>query len=187
MYNEAIKKLIRKMEILPEVLVQMYLMKKYNLSENMAYQATHAACRARCTYKIGTCLAATPYITMDSAHMKRAKAFRVYLEFIQKSDGFTVPGYPWTLAFNSGVNYVQVCCIERDMELVSSKVIADKPVPAEDRQTIKRIAIVDPGCAIQRIKAAGFTYFCTVSDSFQLKIVSKCNPETAWNDVPEKA
>lgn len=186
MYNEAIKKLIRKLEILPEVLVQMYLRKKFNLSENMAAQAAHSACRARCAYKVGNCLAAAPYIKMDSAHMKRAKAFRVYLEFIQKSDGFTIPGYPWVLVFNSGVNYVQVCCIDRDMELVSSKVIADKPVPMEDRKTIKRIAIMDPSCSIDRIKAAGFSHFCTVSDNMELKIVAKRSAEEAWNDVPEK-
>ena len=65
--------------------------------------------------------------------------------------------------------------------------IAAKPVPLEDRPSIKRIAIVEPGCRLEQIKAAGISHFCTVDEDFKLQIVKKTNPEEAWNDVPEKA
>lgn len=187
MYDEVIKKLLKKLDIIPEPLLALYLMKVYKLSENMAHQAVYAACRNRTCYKVnGNNVARTSFIEMNSNYMKVAKAFRVLLEFMPGTQNFVVAAYPWLLAFSNGKNFVQICFIERDMELVSSMVIAEKPVSQEDRPSIKRIAIMDTGCDVSKMKAAGFAYFCTVSDNFELRIIAKSDPEKAWNDVPEK-
>ena len=79
MYNEVIKKLLKKIEVLPKKVVILYLMKVYGLSENMANQALFAACRCRACFDKGDYVARMPYLDMDSAMMKRAKAFHVYL------------------------------------------------------------------------------------------------------------
>ena len=186
MYNEVIKKLLHKIEILPENLVVMYLMKAFGLSENMARQAVYAACRSRTCYKKGEYLARLPYIETDSSLMKKAAAFRLVIEFLPDSQDFTVGYSPWLVSFLRGNNLVQVCYIERNMELVSSMMIAEKAVPKDERTSIKRIAIVENGSNISKVKNAGFAYFCTVDTDFSLKIVAKNSDlESAWADVPE--
>ena len=188
MYDEVIKKLLKKLDMLPEPLLALYLMKVYKLSENMAHQAVYSACRNRSCYKLnGNYIARSGFLEPDSNTAKLAKAFRVLLEFMPETQHFVVASYPWLLAFSNGKNFVQIGYIERDMELVSSMVIAEKPVPMEDRRSTKRIAIMDVGCDVSKMKAAGFSYFCTVSDDFSLKVVAKADPEGAWDDVPEKA
>lgn len=187
MYNEVIKKLLHKIEILPENLVVMYLMKAFGLSENMARQAVYAACRSRTCYKKGECLARLPYIETDSTLLKKAAAFRLVIEFLPDSQDFNVGYSPWLVSFLRGGNLVQVCYIERNMELVSSMMIAEKSVPKDERELIKRIAIIENGCDIAKIKNAGFAYFCTVDDDFSLKIIAKMpDIESAWADVSEK-
>lgn len=185
MYNEVIKQLLKKLDIIPERLLAMYLMKKYNLTENMAHQAIHAACRNRSAYRVGDCVARAPFIEYTSAEKKRAKAFRVFLEFLSQAESFRIADYPFILSFATGKNYVQVCYIERGAELSGSMVISNIPVPSIERPTIKRIAILEDGCNIAMIKSAGISHFCNVSDEFSLKIIKKTDPKTAWNDVPE--
>jgi len=64
--------------------------------------------------------------------------------------------------------------------------IAEKAVPKDERTSIKRIAIVENGSDISKVKNAGFAYFCTVDTDFSLKIVAKNSDlESAWADVPE--
>lgn len=186
MYNEVIKKLLKKIELLPETLIVMYLMKMFGLSENMARQAVYSACRNRACYKKGENIARTPFIEEDSSLRKKAKAFRVLLEFLPDSQEFVCENSPWLLAFVKGDKFVQVCFIERNLELVTSMMIAEKPIPKDERHSLKRIAIVEEGCDLKRIKAAGFAYFCTVNELFQLKIIAKCDEKEAWADVPEK-
>ena len=83
MYDEVIKKLLKKLDIIPEPLLALYLMKVYKLSENMAHQAVYAACRNRTCYKVnGNNIARTSFVEMNSNYMKVAKAFRVLLEFM---------------------------------------------------------------------------------------------------------
>lgn len=53
MYNEVIKKLLQKIEALPEKLVVMYLMKVYKLSQPMALQAGPAHRRFTAESAIG--------------------------------------------------------------------------------------------------------------------------------------
>ena len=156
MYNEVIKKLLHKIEILPENLVVMYLMKAYGLSENMARQAVYSACRNRTCYKKGDYLARLPYIETDSSLMKKAAAFRLVIEFLPDSQDFNVGYSPWLVSFLRGNNLVQVCYIERNMELVSSMMIAEKAVPKDERASIKRIAIIENGSDIAKVKSAGF-------------------------------
>lgn len=187
MYNEAIKSLLRKIEVIPEALVVMYLMKAYGLTENMARQAVFAACRNRVCYKKGDNLARLPYLESDSALMKKALAFRLVIEFLPDSQDFNVGSSPWVVSFLRGNNLVQVCIIERDMEYVSSRMMAEKPIPVEERAGIKRIAILENGCDISKIRKAGYTYFCQVDSDYGLKIIQKNNNiEDAWADVPEK-
>ena len=187
MYNEVIKKLLHKIEVLPENIVVMYLMKAYGLSENMARQAIYAACRSRACYKKGDCIARLPYIETDSTLRKKAAAFRLVIEFLPDSQDFNVGYSPWLVSFLRGNNLVQVCYIERNMELISSMMIAEKAVPQEERASIKRIAIVEEGCDITKIKNAGFAYFCTVDANFSLRIIAKNSDiESAWADVPEE-
>ena len=152
MYNEVIKKLLHKIEILPENLVVMYLMKAYGLSENMARQAVYSACRNRTCYKKGDYLARLPYIETDSSLMKKAAAFRLVIEFLPDSQDFNVGYSPWLVSFLRGNNLVQVCYIERNMELVSSMMIAEKAVPKDERASIKRIAIIENGSDIAKVK-----------------------------------
>lgn len=187
MYNEVIKKLLRKIEILPETVIVIYLITVFNLSENQARQAIYAACRNRACYKKGDNIARTPFIEMDSNLMKKAKALRVSLEFLPDSQEFICAAHPWILAFTKGDKLVQVCYIEHNMELISSMVIAEKPTPASERDSIKRIAIVEENCDLSKIKAGGFAYYCTVNDNFKLTIIAKCDPAKAWDDVSEKA
>lgn len=186
MYNEVIKKLLRKIEILPEKLIVMYLMKAFGLSENMARQAVYAACRSRSCYKKGDFIVRLPYIESDSSLVKKAAAFRLVIEFLPDSQDFSVGYSPWLVSFLCRNNLVQVCYIERNMELVSSIMIAEKAVPEDERKAIKRIAIVESGCDINKIKSAGFTYFCTVDTDFSLEIIAKNSDlESAWADVPK--
>lgn len=185
MYNEVIKDLLRKIEILPETLIVMYLMKMFGLSENMAHQAVFSACRSRACYKKGDNIARVPYVEEDSQLRKKAKAFRVLIEFLPESKDF-ICEFPWLLAFTKDNKFVQICYIEHNMELVSSMMIAEKPIPKDERSAIKRIAIVENECNLSKIKAAGFAYFCTVSDDYVLNIVAKCDAAEAWADVPEK-
>lgn len=101
MYDEVIKKLLKKLDIIPEPLLALYLMKVYKLSENMAHQAVYAACRNRTCYKVnGNNIARTSFVEMNSNYMKVAKAFRVLLEFMSGTQNFVVAAYPWLLAFS---------------------------------------------------------------------------------------
>ena len=109
MYNEVIKKLLHKIEILPENLVVMYLMKAFGLSENMARQAVKPHDWSRTCYKKGEYLARLPYIETDSSLTKKAAAFRLVIEFLPDSQDFTVGYSPWLVSFLRGNNLVQVC------------------------------------------------------------------------------
>lgn len=187
MYNEVIKNLLRKIEVLPEALVVMYLMKAYGLTENMARQAVFAACRNRVCFKKGDDLARYPYLDSDSTLRKKAMAFRLVIEFLPDSQDFNINFSPWLISFLRGNNLVQICFIERDMEYVMSRMIADKPIPAEERNFIKRIAILENGCDVDKVRKAGFAYFCHVDAGYGLKIIRKNNDvQDAWSDVPEK-
>lgn len=188
MYNDVIKKLLHKIEILPETLVIMYLEKAYGLSENMARQAIFAACKSRICYKVGDCIQRLPYLESNSELRKKALAFRLVIEFLPDSEDFSVGYSPWLVSFLRSNHLVQVCIIERNMELVSSRMIADKPVPADERECFKRIAILEPGCDIRKIKKAGFAYFCEVNgQNYDLHILAKnADVKDAWADVPEK-
>lgn len=187
MYNDVIKKLLKKIEVLPKKVIIMYLMKVCGLSENMANQALFAACRSRACFDKGDYVARMPYLEMDSAMMKKAKAFRVLIEFLPSSKEFICAQYPWTLAFTCQNSLVQIGYIERNMETVSSSLIAGIAVPESERANIKRIIIVEEGCNLSKMKRAGFSFFCTVDDSFELKILGKCKEDEMWDDVPEKA
>lgn len=187
MYNEVIRKLLQKIEALPEKLVVLYLMKMHNLSQPMAVQALYAAYKSRVAYQKNGYLVRNPYVEINSALRNKAVAFRVLLEFLPESQEFICSMSPWILSFMKGNLYVQVCRIENGMELSTSMMIAGKSVPAADRAAIKRIAIVEPGCHLEQIKAVGISHFCTVDDDFKLEIIKKTDPKEAWNDVPEKA
>lgn len=187
MYNEVIKKLLRKIEVLPEVLVVMYLVKAYGLTENMARQAIFSACRSRVCYKKGNDIMRVPYLEPNSDLRKKALAFRLVIEFLPDSEDYMVGYSPWIISFAKGNNFVQICTIDTNMEFVSSRMIAEKPIPATEREYIKRIAIVQPGCDLSKIKKAGFTYFCQVDENYGLKIIAKnADIQDAWSDVPEK-
>lgn len=185
MYSEVIKTIMSQMHILPRKLLIMYLVKKCNISESVASNAVHAAWRNRDVWLLdGDLIALKKFIEFDSEAKKRAKAFRVYLEFIKDSNGLTISSYPWSLTFNAGVKFVQVCNVDRDMELTTSMSIKELPVEKEDREYIRRIAILEPGCAIQKIKKVGFIYYCSVSDDYTLKIIQRCDEATMWDDIP---
>lgn len=185
MYNEVIKTIIRTMQILPRKLLIMYLMKKCHISESVASNAVHAAWRNRDVWLLdGDFIGIKRRMEFDSEAKKRAKAFRVYLEFIDSSNGLTISGFPWAISFNSGSNFVQVGVIDRDMELATSMTIKEKPVAKEDRAYIRRIAILEAGCNITKIKKVGFIYFCSVSDDYTLKIIQRSDENTMWDDMP---
>ena len=69
------------------------------------------------------------------------------------------------------------------MELTTSMMIANVPVNKNDKTYIKRIAIVDPLCSIEKIKMVGFSNFCVVDDDFVLEIIKNIPPEEAWRDT----
>ena len=187
MYNEVIKKLLRKYEIIPEDLVVMYLMKAYGLSRNMAEQAVFAACRSRAAYKRGDYLMRVPYLDANSTTQKKSLAFRIVIEFLPESDDFETGYSPWLASFIKDGNLIQVCYIERGMELLTSMMVGEKPVPVEDRSSIKRLLIVEPGCDLSKIKKAGFSHICTIDGSYNIAILAHFDDvEEAWRDVPAR-
>ena len=185
-YNDIIKKLLKRIEVLPKKVVILYLMKAYNLSANMANQAIYAACRAKACFEIndGDYIARLPYIKAERNTIQRAKAFRVALEFLPDSQEFVCAQHPWLLAFVSSGSLVQVGYIERDMEVAESSLIASIHVPVEDRATTKRIIIAEEGCRLDKMKRAGISFICCVNDAFDIEILEKRYGDDVWNDVP---
>ncbi len=189
MYNEVIKELLRKLQIVPEDLLVLYLRTMFPdvMTENLARQQIYSACRSRIAFKKGNYIAISRFVEPDSSADKLAKAFRIAIHFLPESRTFVKASSPWLLSFPKGSNLIQVCYIENGMEFVTSKMIAEKPVPLSDREEIKRIAIIENVANLEKIKAAGFVNFCTVENDFvTFKIAAKCAPEEAWADVPEK-
>lgn len=187
MYNDVIKKLLKKIEIIPEDLLVIYLMNMCNLHEKKARQAIYAACRGRACYRVaGEYIASSSYIEWDSAKAKLAKAFKVFMSIAPEKDDFTRPTYPWLLSFTKDNIWYQIGYIERGMEFVTSSMYADQEIPEAQRASIKRIAIVEKDCDLSQLKQAGFTRFCTVDEAYVLKIVAKIDDvEEAWKDVPK--
>lgn len=184
-YDKIIKDILAKIEGLPVVLVMAYLKNAHNLTANTAQQAIYAATRNRICYKKDEWIVRTPYVEIDSALKNKAKAFRLVLEFLPDSMNFICSQYPWLLSFTKEQFIVQVCKIAKDMELTTSMMIAQIPVPQEDRQYIKRIAILDDGCDITKIRAVGFSNYCTIDDQYFLKVVNNITPDEAWSDMNE--
>lgn len=182
-YEKIVRNLLEKTGGLPEVLVVAYLRKAHNLTENTAHQTVYAAVRNRAAYKKDNWLVRTPYVEIDSVLRNKAKAFRVVLEFLPESMNFICSQYPWLITFSKGQFLVQVCKIDADMELTTSMMIANVPVNKNDKTYIKRIAIVDPLCSIEKIKMVGFSNFCVVDDDFVLEIIKNIPPEEAWRDT----
>lgn len=87
MYNEVIKKLLQKIEALPEKLVVMYLMKVYKLSQPMALQAVYAAYKSRVAYQKGGYAVRNPHVEINSALRHKGTAFRVCWNFSQERPG----------------------------------------------------------------------------------------------------
>lgn len=188
MYNDIIRQLLEKIEILPEALLIRYLVRAFpSITPMFAKKAIHSACRSRVGFRKGEFICRTPYLEVDSNVMKKIKAFAVMLDIVKGKCDFVCSQYPWILGFTHNKYYIQICAIEHNMELVRSKLIADKPVTLQERDVVRRIAIVDAGCDISKIKAAGFFYFCTVDDDYRVTIIAKnIDKEGAWKDVPEK-
>ncbi len=188
MYDEAIRNLLKKIPVLPKKIVVSYLMNVYGLTANLAAQAIHHACRSRACYdKNDGTIAFVPYLQNDSSYKNKAAALRVAMEFLPDSKDFIVGTIPWLIAFIRNQYLVQICYIGREMELATSTMIAQNPVPADEREHIKRIAIIEDPTRAEYVKGAGFAYLCTVDDNFNLKIVAKASSEeAAWSNVPEK-
>lgn len=188
MYREPIKKILKITDMLPEELLSEYLKRMYpNLTKNQTHQAIYSAVRAGCCFKDANgYIVKARNIPFNSQMAKRFKAFKVFLEFCPNAVDLTQSSYPWIYSFFSQNKFIQVGYIEHSREFTSSIVFAECPIPLDERPTISRICIVDENCNIERIKATGFRFFCTVDDNYKLKIIKKINFEDAWKDVPAK-
>lgn len=186
-HSEAIRSLIKKTAPIAVEVVRLYLIKKFNIPMNskISEQAIHAAERdGYCFIKDGfVCLDRNTDITTHNRHM--SKALRVALEIEPSGESLLIGNNPGLISFVKNGKFVQICVIEPDMEYAMSSLLAATPVPKDERASIRRIAIVETGSKVDRIKAAGITTYCRVNDAYGLSIDKSDASEEAWADVPE--
>lgn len=185
MYNNIIKELLNKIEVLPVELLVRYLQARCSLSENLARQSIYAAARDRicCISEDGTIVAKQRGLAFDSKYRKKAAALAAIIQFLPDSADFICSKFPWVLTFLKGDKVVQVCYIENNYEIALSNIIKDIPVAEDDRPYYFRIGILENPEGFEKMKAVGFRHFCCVDDKYKVKGLVNVEKEDAWDDI----
>ena len=105
-HNTVIKKLLHDFGALPAELVAKYLTIMFGESMTLplANQTIYAAVREFVCYQKDGYLLANSFVKIDSKIESGARAFCVFLEFMEHVPGFTYcrPSSPWQVAFVAG-------------------------------------------------------------------------------------
>lgn len=188
LYTDEIKRLLdNQIKVVPYVLLVDYLKKNFPLSQYAAEEAVYAAARAQAVTKDGEYIVRNKFIKPDGMTVANAKAFAVVLEYMPEATSFCVGTVPWRYAFVRRGKLYQVGYIKAGDEFAQSNMLAMKPVTLEDRENYCRILVVEPNVDVSKIRAAGYSFICTVdeNDSYNIQIVKKIPQEEAWADVPK--
>ena len=175
---------------MPHALLQEYIARRYNLTDNAAQEIIYNACRP-CRRR------PVAYITkngdvalgkdweMNSKILQQCRAFRVCCEFLPAGREFTFSSVPpWILVFYENGEIYYVCEFQRGTEYLQAEMIRTAGIPAEIQPQATRIGILAPGANRNIIHNCGIKYFCTVDDKFNLDVVESVPDEEVWNGVP---
>jgi len=184
MYNEVIKKIVKKMKVIPSKLLVKYLMDICNLSEDVAMQSIYIATRSHVCYQLGDKVFSSKNAKWDNDTKKRAKAFRIFMAIVKEYVEFEIATYPWLLEFAKDKIFIQIGYIEKGMEHESAEIYSQQYVPLIHRPKTKRIAIIESGCDLKALQKLGFVYFCEVNDEYDFNIIEKVkDKEVEWGRI----
>ena len=125
-----------------------------------------------------------PQITPDQERCC-ANAFRVAVEMMDSTQQIMYAGFPfYYYVINRGRAYA-VCYIPTGSETSVSRVVAERKVLEDDRDTIRRIAVVDYGVQLDYIRRVGFSKIARVNDDNEVEILKSISQDEAWADVED--
>lgn len=193
-HNVIIRKLLKDFKALPSELVSRYLViyfKDSNMTANLANQTIYAAIREFVCYQQNGYLLANNYVKIDSNIVSGAKAFRVYLEFMEYIEGYAYcrPSSPWQIAFVAGDNTYYVVSIPRGREYQVGTLLSSFGADEKMRENVRRIGILEDGADVSLVPYCGIMQFCVVHDDYEIDVISPDDRDTiekAWRDVQEK-
>lgn len=119
------------------------------------------------------------------------KAFRVAIELMDDTQKITSNsqmmrrGYPFEYLVITGNKVYEIAFIANGQETASSILIGERYVEPEERQYVRRIAVVDYGCDIEYIKRVGFSKIARVTAENEVEVIESIDQEEAWEDMDE--
>lgn len=209
MIKEDIVYMVNRFHAIHRSVLVVYLSKKFNISEAAAEKAIHKAVVARACYEKGDgFIVDSPFFEPNSTSVHMSRAIRVAIEFM--SDGETDFMAQRVLEGNDrntllyvqltpseeeiardesfSAKLLQISYIPKGNEIVASQMLASVKVPAEMRNILRRVAIVEPGFRQSYVRKAGYLMFIrfgTDMYSFTDNDIIHTDPETRWDDVGE--
>ena len=189
-HNTVIKKLLHDFGALPAELVAKYLTIMFGESMTLplANQTIYAAVREFvCCQKDGYLLA-NSFVKIDSKIESGARAFCVFLEFMEHVPGFTYcrPSSPWQLAFVAGDITYYIVNISRGSEYQMGTILNSFGADEDLLKNSRRIGILENGADMSLVPYCGIMQFCTVDDNYDIKVYApedRNTIEKAWADV----
>lgn len=207
--EKAIARVVRQFHAVHKIVMAMYVSRLFNISRDMAENTIHKAMLAHQCVEKGDYICESQFIDPDSSHMQMSRAIRVALEFMKlgEEDFFerrVLPSVdcrallyvmqPPTAEAKeknaaASTQLIEISYIMRGSEVASSVLESKFPVPSHLRNSIRRIAIVEPGFRQDYIVKAGYAMFIRFGKgmfTFVTTDVFTTAPETRWDDVPEE-
>lgn len=186
MYFAQIAGILKKIDATRVDVLQKYLISLLDISEVAARQAVYASFRNRTCYESEDQQYALRIkgIEVDQLTQNRNLALLFILRYMPESNVFTTAEPPWTLVFTMSGVLVQIAVIEPDTEVANSLYICSQPIPFEEREHIRRVAIVKRPASAGLLKLAGFTHIVLANPDWEMELIKKVPFEQAWEDVP---
>lgn len=185
MYFKYVESLLKRMDAVQVDVLQQYLVQLLGISETVALQTIHSSARNRTGYfsEDEKFILRDKTVEVNGVTVNRNIALRFIINYLPDSDNFAISAYPWTALFTTKGRMVQIAVFDVEQETVQSMYISSFPVPEEDRETIRRIAIVKRASVIPMLKFAGFTHIYSCNITGDIELIGKRPFERAWEDV----
>lgn len=109
------------------------------------------------------------------------ESFWVVISFLPESSNFYTMQYPFTFMFHARQKLIEVAYFpDGKEEVINTKI---RNIPVDNKETIRRIAVLENPNGIYKINGTGFTHFCCVNRKRNgLEKIASISLEQAWKE-----
>lgn len=188
--QEAIQEMFRELiTVVPITTAILYLRKLFpGMTEETAINALNRAIfDLQCNYDKETGLISMykgPSVSKLRMEAK-TKTFRIAVELMDAQQEIMQTAFPFEYHVINGNKLYEISYIYNGQETPVSLAVQSRYIEPDNRNSVRRIAVVDYGVDTSYIKRVGFSKIVRVTPSNDIEIVEKIPQTEAWLDLDE--